>query len=224
MDDSIRINELVKSFPTLLPDKPEIEEVGLYYLPFSTGFEIECASKYDTIPSDVIDEFRAIPHIMHVDINNDEQRFRIPEGLKGLQCLFEISTLLKKHHELNMGSGIHYHVDCSIIWSALSKDFIEKESFNILKELDTWEYKGTYNSRACVFSETRNWTRFKSYTKTMEFRIGEMTFDYPLLFKRITHANQIVLDLASKLLDFKVYKYDLNNIIKIVNNRIIQID
>ena len=102
-------------------------------------------------------------------------------------------------------------------------DFINNNSDYILTELDKWKYKGTYNPRKCVFSSSRNWVRFKDTLKTMEIRIGEMTFDYELLFERIRHCNEIVKTLKDKLLIPVVTKYDKHKANEIVSNRIIKI-
>ena len=99
-----------------------------------------------------------------------------------------------------MGSGIHYHVDCGgagPLYESLknklyrSPNHIEvKEREQILQELDTWNYKGSFNSRN--IGEGYHYIRFNLGHNTMEFRIGEMTFDYNILVKRIYHANDIV--------------------------------
>ena len=57
----------------------------------------------------------------------------------------------------------------------------------------------------------------------MEIRIGEMTFDYELLFERIRHSSEIVRTLKDKLLVPVVTKYDKHKAKEIVSNRIIKI-
>ena len=155
--------------------------------------------------------------------STNELRFRIPNGIKGIQCLFNISIYLKKYAELNPQSGIHYHIDCTDVYNLFTSDFINNHSDYILTELDKWKYKGTYNPRKCVFSSSRNWVRFKETLKTMEIRIGEMTFDYELLFERIRHSSEIVKTLKDKLLVPVVTKYDKHKAKEIVSNRIIKI-
>ena len=61
----------------------------------------------------------------------------------------------------------------------------------------------------------------------MEFRLGEMTFDYELLFKRITHANAIVKRLKEELIEtvedddqFGDYAFNEKDVL---NTRIIKI-
>lgn len=159
------------------------------YLPYSTGFEIECHMNKDTFD---IDKFKDIPNIIEVNCDSSEQRFRIPTGLNGLVCLYEICNQLKKNSLLNPGSGIHYHVDMTDCYDVLTEEVIKDNGEWILTELDTWEYKGTYNSRNCNFSSSHHWLRFQECFKTGEFRIGEMSFDYEVLVKRIIHANKII--------------------------------
>ena len=133
------------------------------------------------------------------------------------------NSVLKKYAELNPDSGIHYHIDCTDVYDLFTSDFINNHSDYILTELDKWKYKGTYNPRKCVFSSSRNWVRFKDTLKTMEIRIGEMTFDYELLFERIRHSSEIVKTLKDNLLIPVVTKYDKHKANEIVSNRIIKI-
>lgn len=162
----------------------------------SVGFEIECGAKEGINFEEVKREFEAIPYIMHVDVNTYEQRFRIPAGINGLLCLYFITIKLKKYFELNLGSGIHYHVD---LQSSEIKDKIRDLLFFsnypsnwILEELEKWEYGGSYN-RKRISNIKGNWFVVRTGLDTIEIRIGEMTFDYELLVKRIIHANKIVL-------------------------------
>lgn len=174
----------------------DVNKVADYLLPFSTGFEIECfyGKKYN------VDNFTAIENIMEVRNDKGEQRYRIPSGLMGLRCLYDISYQLKFNCERS-DSGIHYQVDCTEWWDKLynAKDYhynkiLEPYKENILLELDTWQYQGSYNKR------DSNWYRLNSDFKTIEFRIGEMTFDYPVLFNRIIHCNAIVDYLKNQII------------------------
>lgn len=216
-EENISIDTILKTIPLALDVEDKIvQKLALFYFPYSVGFEIE------TMTSD-IRIFDEIPYLMENKSSVSELRFRIPNGIKGIQCLFNISIYLKKYTELNPDSGIHYHVDCTDVYDLFTFDFINKQSEYILTELDKWEYKGTYNPRLCVFSGNRNWVRFKDTLKTMEIRIGEMTFDYELLFERIRHCNEIVKTLKDNLLIPVVAKYDKHKANEIVSNRIIKI-
>jgi hypothetical protein len=176
-------------------------------LPYSTGFEIECSprSKYNRTENiahkdlEYVKAFKSIENIIDVNCDSSEQRFRIPPGLKGLICLQEISKNLIKYCELNPQSGIHYHIDFTDLYEDLSSDFVKKNSVWILKELEEWNYRGSFNTKDCQFNTGTFWVRFQRDFKTMEIRIGEMTFDYKLLLKRILHANEIARKLKSIL-------------------------
>ena len=133
------IDSLIRKVPTVLALGDETaEELGLFYLPYSTGFEIECCMKPD-IPLSIFNE---IPDLLHNGSEKDELKFRIPNGLKGLHCLANISLYLRKNALLNPNSGIHYHIDCTDIWDKITKEFIKEKSNYVLSELDTWNYKG----------------------------------------------------------------------------------
>lgn len=211
--ESGNIDYIIKTTPVVLDvDSEDVNKVGKYYLPYSTGFEIECeqGSSFD------VENFLNIPYILDVNVDSSEQRFRIPNGIKGIQCLYNISQELIKNSLLNKGSGIHYHIDFTDCYESLNYDNIKLNSDWILKELDTWEYKGNYNTRKCEFNTAHNWVRFQNYFKTMEIRIGEMTFDFSLLFKRIVHANQIARKLKNSIQKdlLSAYDSDIENVIK----------
>ena len=217
IEENISIDTILKTIPLALDVEDKIvQKLALFYFPYSVGFEIETITENIRI-------FDEIPYLIENKSSISELRFRIPNGIKGIQCLFNISIYLKKYTELNPESGIHYHIDCTDVYDLFTPDFINNHSDYILTELDKWEYKGTYNPRKCVFSSSRNWVRFKDTLKTMEIRIGEMTFDYELLFERIRHCNEIVRTLKDKLLVPVVTKYDKHKAKEIVSNRIIKI-
>lgn len=184
MLDNNLIEEL-KNTPLLLLTVKDKETIDYFnnLIPYSTGIEIECGYgvNYNR------ENFAAIPDIMHISNDSSEQRYRIPNGIRGIICLYFISIQLKLNSELNFGSGIHYHIDCTDCY----RDLIGLFGLNskipewVLEELDSWNYKGTYNDRKS------SWIRFNSL-ETLEIRIGEMTFEYPLLLKRIIHCNDIV--------------------------------
>jgi hypothetical protein len=222
-EDQENIKFLLENAPFKLDCKDSIvQELGLYYLPYSTGFEIECFMIPEFGLDHVWSEFKYIPNIMEIDINKGgEQRFRIPKGIDGIVCLFYIAEKMRRYAYPNPESGIHYHVDCTDVYDKFDDDFIESHANWVLKELDTWNYKGNYNTRKFVFGVGHNWVRFQNSFKTAEFRIGEMTFDYNLLLKRISHANDIMRRVKAQLVPISQrYGHDAK---EIINNRKIQI-
>lgn len=178
------------------------------YLPFSTGFEIECAwldERNSPRVRDAAHSFSNIPDIMEVQCDDGEKRFRIPPGLTGLICLYRICEKLKEHCHFT-ASGTHYHIDMTSWYddfeSIGQEDFLNLNREWFLKELDTWEYTGTYNGRGMP----GGWVRFQGGFKTCEIRIGEMSFDYEILAKRIIHANKLVRRLKGEFFKFKESK------------------
>lgn len=208
----LELEKIIKETPLALlalkENKEEIEFANSF-LPYSIGIEIECNYKEGVFKADA---FREIPYILSVNVDSSEQRYRIPTGIKGLVCLYLISTQLVKYSELNPLSGIHYHVDLGSDYNAIVGNEYEHDTHElqygwVLKELDTWNYIGRYNTRA--FSTAACWVRFQSGFKTMEFRIGEMTFDYKLLLKRILHLTEIVSTIKASVNSKPIVNLDI---------------
>lgn len=189
---------LIESPLVLLSCNNSILKRANEFLPYSTGFEIECDQK-ETFS---LQNFTSIPYIMDVNIDSWEQRFRIPNGVRGLFCLYFISEQLKTNSALNLGSGIHYHIDFSepTMFEGLRQVSENSRSSlytEIIHELEKWEYKGSYNSKK--IGSGHYWVRLNQQFSTMEIRIGEMTFDYNLLATRIIHANEIAKKIKASL-------------------------
>jgi hypothetical protein len=193
-----------------IKDKQLINKIN-EYLPYSIGIEIECGKS----PNFKLERFTNIPDILNVDIDSSEQRFRIPNGLSGLICLYNICNELKVNSELNLGSGHHYHIDMTYTYNLLSKEFIQTNEEWMLTELDTWEYIGTYNHRSIEFNYSHNWMRFQECFKTAEIRIGNMTFDYEVIVKRLIHACKIIRKLNLQLVQKENIVYNKPNFEKL---------
>ena len=212
------IEDAIYKYPLVLltiQDKKLIDQINKY-LPYSIGIEIEC----DLSPNFDLDNFKNIPDIIEVRIDASEQRFRIPNGLSGMICLYNICEQLKVNSLLNLGSGHHYHVDMTNSFHALNANYIEDNEHWMLKELDTWGYTGSYNKRRVAFDMGHNWIRFQNEFKTAEFRIGNMTFDYEIIIKRLIHASQIITRLITPLnvnLDIKYKQPNIPNLETIIN-------
>ena len=219
------IDKLIKTLPTALDiTLDSVQSLGLYYFPYSVGIEIECPmNEKEYSYQDLLTIFKQIPYIMVADVNpHDEQRFRIPNGIEGIICLFHISGNMKKYGLLNPLSGIHYHIDCTDWYTHITSEYIESQRDYILTELDTWRYKGTYNRRDVTFDTNHNWLRFQSCFKTAEFRLGEMTFEFELLFKRIAHASLIIRTIKNELMVPIAARY-AENVKGVIADRVIRI-
>lgn len=162
-------------------------------LPYSIGFEIECFQGRGFKESD----FKMIPNIMAVSIDSGEQRFRIPNGIEGMICLWHISETLKVNSLLNYGSGIHYHVDMTRNYRLLDRKIMMQNEEWMLEDLDSWNYEGTYNIRGCSNLITGSWFRYQPDFKTCEFRVGSMTFEYHELLDKMIKASIIITKLVN---------------------------
>ena len=135
------------------------EQIALHYLPHDTRIEIEC-SLQPHYNKKVFDE---IPDIVENVSSTDELRFRIPPGLKGFCCLFNICEALKANC-LYSESGIHYHIDMRHIYKNLvNQEFMNSTQEYILTELESWNYKGTYNAK-----KLGGWYKFQAGFETID--------------------------------------------------------
>lgn len=188
------IEEAVNTAPLslLALSTRDLEEANKF-LPYSIGMEFETPLNMTLFEGDMgraKQVFSQIPFIMSVDLSHGEQRLRIPNGVKGLLCLYSITDFLKTYCEFNHLSGIHYHVDMTHSYNVVASNLTPVLKEYVLKELEKEWNPGTYNPRG--ISDTTAWVRKQSGFKTFEFRIGEMTFDYALLIKRIRHASGLI--------------------------------
>ena len=193
------LKEAIFQFPSTLKgiNNELVTDLVNYYLPYSTGFEVECNS----LDNFNIKDFQNIENILDVNCDSSEKRFRIPNGLNGLICLHEICENLAKNCSLNMGSGIHYHIDMTDVWDkGVDKEFVSEINDYVIGELIKWETAKDVNSgSARCYYNNRGWVNFQPDFKTCEIRIGEMTFDYEIILKRIIDANRIIRNVKSIL-------------------------
>lgn len=196
-DNNSFIVEAIYSNPLLLLSYIKYESILRNidsFLPYSVGFEIECKQQEDFD----ISLFKNIPNILDVNCDSSEQRFRIPNGLKGMICLYHITQVLKINSLLD-DSGIHYHIDMTENYSLLNNENIQANEQWMLEELDKWDYQSDYNKRSVKFDCGHRWIRFQDNFKTAEFRIGEMSFDYKLIIKRMIHASSLIRRLIDNI-------------------------
>lgn len=159
------------------------------FLPFSMGFEFE-ADNYEK-SSFKTEYFTSIPDIMNADFDYNEHRYRIPTGLKGLVCLFTLCETLKKHTILDLDSSIHYHTDLTDIYdNMIESKHYGQEIGSIQEKLKEW---GTAKNLDSI----NGWCKLNSL-KTLEIRIGEPTYDYSIIIKRVFSCTEIARDLKIK--------------------------
>jgi hypothetical protein len=136
--------------------------------------------------------------------NFNEHKIRIKD-FSQLCGLYEILNDMKKYCRLNMGSGIHIHVDVSDVASAFGHDVYGVYG-NLFKQylntkLDEIEqifypgehYTGTYNSyKEVCAGKTPFWVAIRPDKTTLEFRIAPMTFDYTTIVTWLVKLNNLV--------------------------------
>ncbi len=198
-------------------------EVANYLLPRSVGIEVECLKGDDFN----LKAFEDIPNILDVNVDNNEQRYRIPTGLLGLQCMYDICKQLKLNSLSNPNSGIHYHIDCTNFFDDITSSLLKDEEDWILQELDTWDYGGKYNVKKVYYDGGACWVRFQKQFKTMEIRIGNMTFNYGVIIRNAIHGCHIAEKLAERVgirkkEDFPILNYEEKDLRSFLKNRIIK--
>lgn len=189
------VKEIIKVSPLLLLDRIEdleILEICNSFLPYSIGIEIES-------PYLIKEEEPKIEGLYllakRTIASYEEVTFRIPNGYKGLLALELFSNEIKSYLTKS-NSGNHYHIDLGLDFPSLS-NYIIREKDYVLKELDTWNYKGNYNKREVGIGKGK-WVNLRDDFGTVEIRIGELAIDYFTLFKRITHCCDIVKEVRIK--------------------------
>jgi hypothetical protein len=181
------LKDAIYECPLVIPSMTKtLVKIADWYLPYSTGIEIECSSTYDYSETPFIDL-----GLITVNTDQSEQRYRFNTGVKGLIEIYKTCELLKKLSLLNLNSGIHYHIDLTDCFDKVVNAYKTNENcFNwILDELDSWGYTGNFNDRKVTRYKT--YVKLHSLYKTVEIRIGEMTFDYKLMITRILHCQNI---------------------------------
>lgn len=191
---------------------------------YDVGIEIECSLLDGFFEDEVLEEIKSLHIFKDIQLSPKEQRFRLPKGGLGFYALHKLSDFMKKYYAFNDLSGIHYHIDFTDCFDNLiNRESVMNISPFLLEKLDSWNYKGSYNSRIVRLDGGASWVRFQTCFKTMEVRIGEMTFDYNLLLKRILHLQSIAYHLKFEQLQY-LYSTDLvfEGIAQIVKKRLIK--
>lgn len=190
MSNLFQIEEAIFKLPHLLKDinNHEIIECINYLFPYSHGIEFECFKKNNYN----IEKFESIPNIMAVSSDSTEQRYRIPSGLDGLICLYEVCKLMKECSKLDLSSSNHYHTDMTLfkeishIHTDEARKFREDNDHWIIEELKLWETAFDYSK-----ASLNSWYKYNDLG-TLEIRIGEPTFEYEIISKRLMKCASIV--------------------------------
>ena len=196
-----KVEDLIYNYPLPLLNITNLKilEAIEDYLPYSCGMEFECFQKDNYNVSN----FKNIPNIMEVIVDTSEQRYRIPKGLKGVICLYEICKEMKNNSALDLRSSNHYHFDFTDIEN---KDILctnENKEF-IISELINWK-------TALNLFHKDSWIKFFNSLGTLEIRIGEPTFDYNIIIKRLIQGCKISKIIKSKCNSEELKVIRLNN-------------
>ena len=171
-------------------------QLAHWYFPRDAGIEFEielpnlCNNAGDVwslcpegfLSEDLINEIDEL-QLRDKSYQYKEQTFRISSGEQGMIQLYKLSHILKKYFSLN--PPLINTSNCSRVL----ENKITGEIF--LKELDSWGYNGIFNQRELRVMSKGTWINLRWDYGTVEYRIGEMTFDYDLLIKRIVHCHSI---------------------------------
>lgn len=210
------IKDAVRTYPLSLATLKDEKLIKFAndIVPYETGIEIEC-----DLGSVINLEIAAIPGIVSSDCSDTELRIRIKSGIEGMIALYNALEYIKEHTVPNFKSGIHYHIDCrdmslrgrgnSGMGSSVCDYIIDDHQAWILNALEHWGYKGLYNRREVSISKTM--VKLHKEYDTMEFRIGEMSFDYSLIIKRIINCQNIVRVIKRSMLRVPTKKYPMDN-------------
>lgn len=192
------VRDAVRQFPLpLLNYSEEIKKIADDMLPYTVGMEISINGN-----SEFEKTMKENSHLFHkIDyLTSREPQVCLKTGLDGFIGLWKLCEILKKTCQLNPRAGIHYNVGREPQRLSQRRDYSW-----VLSALDSWNYTGDYNLRAVNSDRGKdhvwvNLNRCKGWQDDgiAEFRIGEMTFDYELMVKRILHCTNIMRKLLSE--------------------------
>lgn len=185
-------------------------------LPYSTGIEMSIEStpffdesiykNFKNKPvtrylGNIMEIIKTEFNLIDCDIDSNESKFRIKPGIEGMISLYNLCEFLKQYAIFNPSdkAGNHYHIDCSEIdsfWEFSSFITLTNNEW-ALDSLKSWNYKGSYNPYR-ITSRKDGVISFRERFSTIEFRLGESSFDYSLIIKRIIHAQNIVKKLKQQ--------------------------
>lgn len=128
-------------------------------------------------------------------------------GFKQLAGLYQVLEVMKNNCIDCKGSGIHIHIDISPFYYPTTKkrnwygdDFylklqqvlIQNSYLDKVHEIFGNKYYGTYNRKTCSINEKGRWINIRTNYDTIEFRIGNLTFDYTELIDIVIKLQSLV--------------------------------
>ena len=194
---SQRVRDAVLTAPHLIPvylkDKsfnPKITTgIMAKMLPLRWGIEFECIGAIPGIiqmnipqwgnESNKVCEFSQDTRTADV-----ENEIRISgRGYTHLTGLYNLLQHMKQCCQIVKGGGIHIHINHSGYYADINKMLVFFQQECVLDkvyEIFGSQYKGIYNAKVAAWSKG-SWVRITD--NTIEFRIGELTFEYTEIVK-----------------------------------------
>lgn len=169
------------------------------------GIEIEAILKSNYSINDFHEAWNNASLVCSEDSDDNEIRIRLNVyDNKISRCLIDLYLgleIIKEYYKLNMLSGIHYHVDCPTVFLNFDilydSNILSDQHEWVFKALSSWNYNEVKGGNARQIDIIK-WSqvRIHRHYKTLEYRIGEMTFDYSLILKRIVHVTNITNEIV----------------------------
>lgn len=135
-------------------------------------------------------------------------------GFKQLVGFYNVLEAMKHSLFYCKGGGIHIHIDLTpFYYSDNNSNSWKVESYyiklhNVLStnayldrvyKIFGSKYTGTYNRRSCEIDSKGNWINIRPYFKTIEFRIGDLTFEYEELIDIVIQLQALVKEINYKI-------------------------
>ena len=223
MNKTQYVRECLLEHPLLIPKliknpsfDPKITKGILYdMIPVRSSIEIECFNSLSRVYNqrDFPTMAKKYDILTYRDDRSTgsqycEHRLSI-QNYSQASGLYKALLDMKKHCQLNPGSGIHIHINAPKISNIPSieynREFRNKiviffnSRFDQIEEL-FGKYTGTYNEKSVRFENKGSWINIRYYTfSSIEFRTAPMTFEYTTIIKWIIGCNKIVKDLHKEL-------------------------
>lgn len=135
-------------------------------------------------------------------------------GFKQLVGFYNVLEAMKHSLFYCKGGGIHIHIDLTPFYysdnnsKSWKADSYYVKLYNILStdaylnrvyKIFGSKYAGTYNRRSCEIDSKGNWINIRPYFKTIEFRIGDLTFEYEELIDIVIQLQALIKEINYKI-------------------------
>lgn len=176
-------------------------------IPFRFSVEFECFGRYlETKDKKSILSVDADKTSRYLDsIKSSEEYFNEIRisclAYHQLEAFYQRLEHMKMYNKGGEGTGIHIHIDISSFGDFNSMDRQVIKALNVFNSDEVLDkvyaifgskYNGTYNKRGAQYQSKGWWINcFRSFN-TIEFRIGDLTFEYEELIKIVIELEKLV--------------------------------